>query len=175
MERDACGQNEERGVDVSERLTRVEQLLASLPGAYGNGQMRTLIVCAGWDSLAVHVLAFIAKSANSPSADGKHLNLVPRDAAELESALTEADESGAHAVFERLTSRTLAYRTPGRYPGAKATTVFRTLAQLLGPGARWLSNTDLAGWHPVTHNTMDALLLGTGGGVLVAVLVTDED
>jgi hypothetical protein len=53
--------------------------------------------------------------------------------------------------------------------------VFCTLTKLLGPGARWFSNTDLVGWRPVTHNTMDAFLLGTGSGVLVAVLVTDED
>jgi hypothetical protein len=69
----------------------------------------------------------------------------------------------------------LAYRTPGRYSPEKATTVFRALAQLLGPGDRWFCNTDLVGWRPVTDRTMDALMIGVGSGVIAAILATDED
>jgi hypothetical protein len=46
---------------------------------------------------------------------------------------------------------------------------------LLGPDVRWGTHTDLSQRRPVTGSTMDALVALVGGGVLVAVLVTDED
>ncbi len=85
---------------------------------------------------------------------------VPDDPAGLASTMHELDLTAARAVFDGLTTRTLAYRTPGRYPAAKAATVFRVLAGLLGPCARWFSKHRPAGMHPVTGNVMDALFAG---------------
>ncbi len=120
------------------------------------------------------VLAFAA-GCRGPGTDAASHPHVPRDEDELTSVVREVDLDGARTVFERLTTRTLAYRTPGRYPAAKAAAVFRVLAQLLGRRARWFTNTNGPAWNPVTNCVMDALFIGTGNGVLVAVLVTDED
>lgn len=159
----------------SERLSRVRQLLAGLPGAYGNGHMRTLLEYADGVDLFAQAHAFVAQCAAGSGGDGPAARYPPRNGTELASAVREIDASDALAVFEGLTSRTLAYRTPGRYQAAKAAKVFRILARLLGPAARWYSNTDLSAWSPVTDSVMDALFIGAGGGVLVAILATDED
>jgi hypothetical protein len=162
-------------VDPSECLTRVRQLLASLPGPYGNGHMRTLLDYEHPEALYDQVHAFVTGRGAGTGPDAAPGQHVPRDGAELAAVIREIDLATARSVFEGLTTRTLAYRTPGRYPAAKAAEVFSALARLLGPRARWLTNRDLTAWRPVTGCAMDALFIGTGSGVLIAILVTDED
>jgi len=99
----------------------------------------------------------------------------PQDAEELALWLAEVDQDAALAVLVGMTSRTLAYGVRGRYPVDKAQDVFEKLIMLLGHGTRWWTNTDLGSWNPVTRHSMDALVVGTGGGILVAVLAVDED
>ena len=100
---------------------------------------------------------------------------VPQDAEELAVCLAEVDRDAAVAMLVGMTSRTLAYDMRGRYSADKAQDVFEKLITLLGHGTRWWTNTDLGSWSPVTRHTMDALVIGTGGGILVAVLAVDED
>jgi hypothetical protein len=168
--------NSSKNPGVPERLARAQQLLAALPGPYGNGHMWTLIEPAGKDSLHIQLHEFITASTRRPGTGPAHRH-VPADPTELAAAIRELDATRARTAFERLTSRTLAYRTPGRYPAAKAHDVFRALGGLLAPAARWFTNADraLRGWIPVTGEVMDVLFAGTGGGILVAVLATDED
>jgi hypothetical protein len=99
----------------------------------------------------------------------------PQDVPQLHDRLSELDQDAALAVLVETSSQTLAYRMKGRYSEGKAQEVFGRLADLLGHQTRWWSNTDLTGWDPVTRHTMDALVIGTGGGVVVAVLAVDED
>lgn len=76
----------------------------------------------------------------------------------------------ALTVLVGVASQTLAYRVPAPYPSARARDVFGKLAELLGHGTRWWTNTDLSSWNPVTRHSMDALVIGAGGGLLLAVL-----
>ncbi|PWR14399.1 MULTISPECIES: hypothetical protein [Micromonospora] len=99
----------------------------------------------------------------------------PQGVDQLAACLAEVDQDMALAVLVEMTTRTLAYHAQGRYPVDKAQDVFKKLITLLGHGTRWWTNTDLGSWNPVTRHTMDALVVGTGGGVLVAVLAADED
>ncbi|MFY1593201.1 hypothetical protein [Micromonospora sp. WMMD737] len=99
----------------------------------------------------------------------------PQDADELAACLAEVDREAAVAMLVGMTSRTLAYGLRGRYPVDKARDVFEKLITLLGQGTRWWTNTDRGSWSPVTRHTMDALVVGAGGGILVAVLAVDED
>jgi hypothetical protein len=93
------------------------------------------------------------------------------------SRMIEVDQDTALATLIGMTSQTLAYHRPGRYQADKAKDVFYTPEGLLGYRTRWWTNidTDLRAWNPVTRHTMDALIVGSGGGVTVAVLGADED
>jgi hypothetical protein len=163
-------------LDASERLARIQHLLAGLPGPYGNEPLWTLTGFAGAEDPFTGVFAFLAHCGviDSASSSGGPLQ-APQDVEELAVRLEEVDQEVAFAVLVGMTSRTLAYRVPGRYPVDKARDVFDKLTTLLGHGARWWTNTDLTSWNAVTLHTIDALVVCTGGGTLVAVLAVDED
>ncbi|WP_433313308.1 hypothetical protein [Micromonospora chersina] len=163
-------------MDSSERLARVQHLLAGLPGPYGNEQLWTLVNVLDGAGVFDRVFAFLQECAvvDSVSRSG-HPPQAPQDAAQLQDRLSELDQEAALSVLVETSSETLAYRTKGRYSKVKAREVFGRLADLLGHQTRWWSNTDLTGWDPVSRHTMDALVIGAGGGVVVAVLAVDED
>lgn len=163
-------------MDASERLARVQHLLAGLPGPYGNEHLWTLIGFADGEDPFTGVFAFLADCGviDWASSFGGPPQ-APQDAEELALWLAEVDQDAALAVLVGMTSRTLAYGVRGRYPVDKAQDVFEKLIMLLGHGTRWWTNTDLGSWNPVTRHSMDALVVGTGGGILVAVLAVDED
>lgn len=163
-------------MDASERLARIAHLLAGLPGSYGNGHVWTSTGFAGGEDPFAGVFAFLADcGVIDPAGSSGGPPQAPQDAEELAMCLGEVDQDAALAVLVGTTSRTLAYGMRGRYPADRAQDVFGQLTALLGPGSRWWTNTDLGSWTPVTRNTMDALVVGTGGGVLVVVLAADED
>jgi len=95
---------------------------------------------------------------------------VPADAGELVAKLSETDEVKATGVLVWLMSTTMVYGGRGRYEEAKARDVAKALARLLGRGARWWT-----AWEPVTRHTMDAVVVGTGGGVIVTIVAFDDD
>ncbi|MFG2059567.1 hypothetical protein ACGFI9_36700 [Micromonospora sp. NPDC048930] len=163
-------------MDSSERLARLQHLLAGLPGPYGNEHLWTFIRFAGSENPFTDVFAFPIDCGviDSASLFGNPRQ-APQSVDELAACLAEVNQDMALAVLVELTTRTLAYRAQGRYPVDKAQDVFKKLITLLGHGTRWWTNTDLGSWKPVTRHTMDALVVGTGGGVLVAVLAADED
>jgi hypothetical protein len=165
-------------VNAAARLARLQQLLAALPGQYGNGFIWMLIEPVSPEEMFARIFAF---SRDYPPAAGNPavVSPAPANAAELAAAMPLISYQAAQEVFVGLTARTLAYRTDGRYPPAKAAAIFQRLADLLGPGSQWFSNTDLAArtrsWRPVTGHAMDALLAGSGAGILVALLAADDD
>ncbi|MGS2619451.1 hypothetical protein ACVCAH_33810 [Micromonospora sp. LZ34] len=163
-------------MDSAERLARIRQLLAGLPGPYGNGHLWTLIRFADTEDPFPTAFAFLTDcdviGSGSTYATASQ---APQDAAELSARMDEVDQNAAVTVLVGMTARTLAYGTPGRYPSKQAQDLFRTLITLQGHGTRWWTNTDLGAWNPVTRHGIDALVIGTGGGVVVAVLATDED
>lgn len=163
-------------MDASERLARVQHLLAGLPGPYGNEHLWTLIGFTGGEDPFPGVFAFLAGCGviDSASSFGGPPQ-APQNAEELAVRLAEVDQDAVLAILVGMTSRTLAYGVRGRYPADKAQDVFEKLITLLGHGTRWWTNTDLGSWNPVTRHTMDALIAATGGGILVAVLAVDED
>lgn len=163
-------------MDSSERLTRIERLLAGLPGSYGNGHLWAWIRFADGEDPFAYVFTFLSDcgvidSASSFGGPGQAC----QDGEELAACLTEVDQDAVFAVLVGMVSRTLAYGVRGRYPVDKAQDVFENLITLLGHGTRWWTNTDLGSWNPVTRHTMDALVVGAGGGVLVVILAADED
>ncbi|MFG2168564.1 hypothetical protein [Micromonospora chersina] len=163
-------------MDSSERLARAQHLLAGLPGPYGNERLWTLVDVLDGADVFDRAFAFLQECAvvDSVSRSG-HPPKAPQDAAQLRDRLAELDQEAALSVLVETSSETLAYRMKGRYPKVKAREVFSRLADLLGRQTRWWSNTDLTGWDPVSRHTMDALVIGAGGGVVVAVLAVDED
>lgn len=106
---------------------------------------------------------------------------VPADAGEFIAKLSETDEVKATGVLVWLMSTTMVYGERGRYEEVKARDVAKALARLLGPGTRWWTNvsswtfTPARAWNPVTQHTMDAVVVGAGGGVIVTVLAFDDD
>ncbi|MFI7517041.1 hypothetical protein ACIBVK_26465 [Micromonospora echinofusca] len=163
-------------MDFSERLARLQHLLAGLPGPYGNEHLWTFIRLAGSENPSTDVFAFLIDCGVIDSASSLgNPRQAPQSVDELTACLAEVNQDMALAVLLGVTTRTLAYRAQGRYPVYKAQDVFKKLITLLGHGTRWWTNTDLSSWKPVTRHTMDALVVGTGDGVLVAVLAADED
>ncbi|MGK5675649.1 hypothetical protein ACSNOB_22740 [Micromonospora sp. URMC 106] len=162
-------------MDATERLVRIRQLLAGLPGPYGNGQLWTLIrsIDTSDPFLAFAFLTGAAVvDAGGPTGAPPQ---APQDAAQLSARMSEASQDIAYALLIGMTSRTLAYGARDRYSQERAGDVFRALVKLLGHGTRWWTNTNLVSWEPATRHVMDAFVIGKGGGVMVAVLATDED
>jgi hypothetical protein len=129
----------------------------------------------------VHVFLAECGVIDSASSSGRAPQ-APQDAKELAGAMEEVDGDAAISVLVAMTSYTLAYGVPGRYTVDKAQLVFERLADLLGYGTRWWTNTDLSSgirssvsWNPVTRHGIDAIVVGIGGGVMVVVLAADED
>jgi hypothetical protein len=106
---------------------------------------------------------------------------VPADAGEFTVKLSETAEATATGVLVWLMSTTMVYGGRGRYAESKAHDVAKALVRLLGPGTRWWTNvssrtfTPARAWQPVTRHTMDAVVVGAGGGVIVTVLAFDDD
>ncbi|MDG4807178.1 hypothetical protein O7634_10500 [Micromonospora sp. WMMD1120] len=163
-------------MDATERLVRIRQLLAGLPGPYGNGQLWTVIRSTDTSDPFPDAFAFLTSvgvmDAGGPNGTPPQ---APQDAAQLSVRMSEASQHVALDLLIGMTSRTLAYGARGRYPEERARDVLRALVKLLGHGTRWWTNTDLVSWEPVTRHVMDAFVIGKGGGVMVAVLATDED
>ncbi|MFF4894010.1 hypothetical protein [Micromonospora chersina] len=163
-------------MDSAERLTRVQHLVAGLAGPYGNERLWTMVDVLDGVDVFDRVFAFLQECAviDAVSRSG-HSAQAPQDAPQLHDRLSELDQAAALSVLVEISSETLAYRVRGRYSKVKAREVSVRLADLLGHRTRWWSNTDLTGWDPVSRHTMDALVIGAGGGVVVAVLAVDED
>jgi len=148
----------------------------------GNGEMLVWVNFGDVESVPQDVFALI---------DGAHDHLrrwdpgggtdVPDGPVDLMSRLTGTDEDKAADVLVWLMSTTMAYKVGGRYEEARAREVVKTLIRLLGYGAHWWTNVDswtftpARSWNPVTRHSMDAVVIGAGGGVIVTVLVVDED
>ncbi|MER7892417.1 hypothetical protein ABTX15_21605 [Micromonospora sp. NPDC094482] len=163
-------------MDASERLARVRQLLAGLPGPYGNEHLWASVWFADREVVFTSVFEFLSECAviDGVSRFGDPPQ-APQNEAELAPLLWQVDAADAVELLTGLASRTLAYHGEGRYPVDKAHDVFGRLRKLLGHDSRWWTNTTLSSWNPVTQHTFDALVVGMGGGVVVAVLAVDED
>ena len=168
---------------AAERLPLIRGLLSGLPGPLGNGEMLVWVSEGTAESVPDHVFALI---------DGAHEPLrhwgrggfqedVPADVPDLMRKLSEIDAVKAAEVMTHITSTTLAYSLSGRYDQPKARELSKALIGLLGPGARWWTNAGwltlapARNWNPLTAHSMDAAMVGFGGGVIVTVLVVDED
>jgi hypothetical protein len=99
---------------------------------------------------------------------------VPADAAALMSLMWEVDEQTAIGLLTDLTASTGTNRPRQRglrrrdvrEPGD----IFAEIAVLIGPSARWWTNTDLTTWNPVTANAFDAVVVGAGNGSIVTLV-----
>nr|WP_230417207.1 hypothetical protein [Micromonospora tarapacensis] len=150
--------------------------MAGLSGPYGNGHLWTLIRSTDASDPFPDAFAFLTGAAvldaGGPAGAPPQ---APQDAAQLSARMSEASQDVASALLIGMTSRTLAYGTRRRYSQERAGELFRALLKLLGHGTRWWTNTDLVSWEPVTRHVVDAFVIGKGGGLMVAVLATDED
>jgi hypothetical protein len=148
----------------------------------GNGEMLVWVDPGDVDTVPQDVFALI---------NGAHDHLqrwdprggtdVPQGPTDLMTRLSEVTEETAAEVLVWLLSATMAYKGGGRYEEAKARDTVKTLRRLLGYGAHWWTNVDswnytaARSWNPVTRHTMDTVVIGAGGGVIVTVLAVDED
>jgi hypothetical protein len=149
---------------TNELLSRIAQLLAGLPGPYGNEHLWTLVhALDDGDDPADQVFAFLRDRGVIDSANRfGDAAQAPQNTVQLRPLLRQVDQREAIEVLVGMTSTTLAYRVAGRYAADRARQVFDQLARLLGWQSRWWTNTDLTSWHPVTRHTMDALVIGAG-------------
>ncbi|WP_406267990.1 hypothetical protein OH799_23450 [Nocardia sp. NBC_00881] len=161
---------------VGDRLDRIRALLSGSSGPLGNGEMHA------WANLGdaarmprdvfdlIEGLGVLERWYPNVSVN------VPESSAELADRLAEIDGDGAVHRLIGIASTTLAYGSRGRYDRVKAAEVFGSLVRLLGHGSRWWSNTDgTGGWNPVTRHVFDTMVIGVGSGVVVTILVFDED
>ncbi|HET9117891.1 MAG TPA: hypothetical protein VFN75_07425 [Pseudonocardiaceae bacterium] len=157
------------------RLERITGLLAGLPGPLGNGELRVWVEHVGRDAMPRAVFDQLQTAGLLVRWYPQIPVDVPETAAEMMSRLDQIDERAAAELFVALTSRTLAYRSRGRYDEAKARELFAALCRLLDRDTIWWTNTDQTGWNPVNRHIFDAMPVATGAQVTVALLAFDED
>lgn len=157
------------------RLERITSLLAGVPGPLGNGELLVWVECAGRDAMPQAVFDRLQTAGLLERWYPQIPVNVPETATELMSRLDQVDDHAAGELFVGLTTRTLAYRTPGRYDEAKARDVFAALRRLLDYETTWWTNTDQTGWNPVTRHIFDATVIATDAQVTVALLAVDDD
>lgn len=152
-------------------------MLKGLPGPVGNGEMVVWVRPGDVDSMPLDLFALIDGAGLMERWEVDQAANVPGNPAELMTRLWEVDEHQAVSILVKLMSETLAYHAPGRYKRDKAREVAGALTRLLGHGTRWWTNTngDLTGWRSVTRHVLDGVVVATGNGVIVTVLVFDED
>jgi len=160
---------------VESRLDRITSLLAGLPGPLGNGELLVWVENAGRDAMPQTVFDRLQAAGLLERWYPQIPVDVPETATEMMSRLDQVDEQAAAERFAALTTKTLAYRTRGRYDEATAREVLAALRRLLGHETTWWTNTDQTGWKPVTRHIFDAILIATGAQVTVAFLAFDED
>jgi hypothetical protein len=146
-----------------------------LPGPLGNGEMLVWVERTDRDAMPQAVFDHLRAAGLHDRWYPRIPVNVPETATEMMSMLGEIDQQAAAELFVRLTTRTLAYNARGRYDEAKAREVFSALRHLLDEETIWWSNTDTTGWDPVTRHIFDAMVIGAGAEVTVALLAFDED
>ncbi|MEU1951391.1 hypothetical protein [Nocardia rhamnosiphila] len=161
---------------VGDRLDRIRALLSGSSGPLGNGEMHAWANLGDAARMPREVFDLIEGLGVLERWYPKVPVDVPGSSAELADRLAEIDVDGAVRRLIGIASTTLAYGSRGRYDRVEASEVFGSLVRLLGYGSRWWSNTDGAGgWNPVTRHVFDAVVTGVGSGIIVTVLVFDED
>ncbi|HEU5476126.1 MAG TPA: hypothetical protein VFV67_36330 [Actinophytocola sp.] len=163
-------------LDTSERLVRVRRLMMDLVGPDDGGTLLTLVEVLDDVDFFERVFGFIQECPVVDLVSGSgHQEWELRDAEQLRQRVREVDRDTALGMLVRIASTTLAYGGKRHWSSDVAQETVGRLAQLLGAEARWWTNSDLRSGNPVTRYTFDALVIGRGGGVGVAVLAVDED
>ena len=164
-------------MDGNPKLARIRSLLKDLPGEAGNGgQMYAWVDPGDADSMPGHVWGLIAGAMRSCCP-----GLIPAGAGVSDAVhkppLAEVDEAAATELLSWLLSTGLVYAGQGKYARSRARDLSTALARLLGSGTHWWTNISApgSGWYPATHHTFDALVVGVSDGVIVTILVWDED
>jgi hypothetical protein len=160
---------------TADRLGRISNLLAGLPGPFGNGEMLVWVEHGDRDSMPQAVFDHLRQAGLLERWYPQIPVNVPETAAELMTRLDEVDEQTAAARFTSMTTRTLAYRTRGRCDEANAREMFAALRRLFGHDTIWWAKGDQTGWNPVTRHTIDAIVIGVGAATIVTLLAYDED
>lgn len=174
---------DDRHLIGGERLTRIRSLLKGLPGPLGNGEMFAWVCEGDAESAPQEVFRLLDDAARRLErwGPGGAAERAPASAADLKTRLTQVEQTVAADFLVWLLTTTMAYGVGGRYDVYKARALVEALAELLGYGTRWwvngeqLDSRGARGWNPVTRCTFDALVVGEGNGVVVAVLAVDED
>ncbi|MFJ3643349.1 hypothetical protein ACIPRD_26840 [Streptomyces sp. NPDC090108] len=103
----------------------------------------------------------------------------PAGPADIADALTAVDREEAETVMTYLSAGDLI--SPGRLRRDRehAHRAVQRVAKLLGPDSKWWTNIELSakglGWNPVSRFSFDGVAVGTGNGLLVALLQVGED
>ncbi len=165
-------------------LARLRDLCADLTGELGNGQLLARAdasLPADVPDVVFGVVSDVGLLADSdpmrrnPARSLQQQQVsVPEDADELWDRIWEIDEPTAIELLVSLEAstgldRSRRARRIQRYQGDPADT-FAEVARLIGPGARWWTNTDLTTWNPVTQHTFDAVIVGAGNGLVVTLV-----
>ena len=108
-------------MDASERLARIQHLLAGLPGPYGNEHLWTHIAYSDHEDPFADVHAFITDCGvvDSGGAGGRP-SLAAQNAMALAGVMDEVGQDTAVSALVAISSRTLAYGSRGRYTEDKA-------------------------------------------------------
>ena len=180
------------GAPDADTLARLRDLCSDLSGEVGNGQLLawaeqslpadvpdvvfSQVRDAGLLGDSVPARGRPARAARSPWP--QQTVSVPVDADELWARIWQVDEAAAIDVLVSLMTgsvrdRSRRARRLRRYE-AEPEAVLAKLADLIGPGTHWWTNTDLTEWNPVTQHTFDAIVIGAGNGLVITVIGFDS-
>jgi len=159
---------------VTGSLDRLRDLATGLGGSVGNGEMLAWADQGDDRVLADQVFGVIRDAGLLGDVDPRVPVNIPADADALMSRMWEIDEAEAIGLLVNLAVSTRADRPRQHFLRRRneddPQDVFGEMASLIGPGARWWTNTDLTQWNQVTQHMFDAVVVGAGNGVIVTVV-----
>ena len=155
-------------------LDRLRGLCAGLAGEVGDGELLAWAGVGDADAVAAEVFQVVTDAGLLTDADPRHPVSMPANGDALMSRMWEVDHLAAIELLTSLCESTRSNR-PRRRRLRRGyrddpEDIFAEIAGLLGPDARWWTNTDLSRWNPITQHTFDAIVVGAGTGAIVTVI-----
>jgi hypothetical protein len=162
------------GTPDGDALGQLRDLLAGLGHELPDGALLGWASAGDTADVPGEVYGVIGNAGLLGDGDPRYPVSVPANPAALMSLMWEVDEPTALGLLASLaaSSGTSRPRQRGlrRRDLREPADIFAEMAVLIGPSARWWTNTDLTTWNPVTANAFDAVVVGAGNGTIVTLV-----
>lgn len=154
-------------------LDRLRDLVDGLGGSLGSGDLLGWVATGDISALPGEVYDVLGNAGLLGAGNSDLSFSVPGDAAALMSLMWEVDEPAAIELLMNLVAagrpKRLRHQDPRRFLPAPED-IFDEIAGLIGPAARWWTNTDLTNWNPVTTHAFDAVVVGAGNDIILTLV-----